>query len=200
MGSLSLTLPLLACIAACARTPRIVPASESVAGTYELAACRAPCDPGGTGTTLARGLLVLEDQPYPLNLVPEPARSHIRDSYLIMDDNVVADPNVCFVMERIPDAETYAGIEKVGMTTWSAENGGGIWFRLFQSPDAAYVLSLSRAGADLRGSGESWGGSDAGAAYPRDSVYARRIGPPNRAPCIRAATEQAEELRRDRAP
>lgn len=186
-------------MAACPGKPRTAPVGESVAGTYELIACRAPCNPGVRGTTLARGLLVLEDQPYSLDRVPEPARSHIRDSYLIMDDDEIADPNVCFVVERIPDAETYAGIEKVGMTTWRGENGGGIWLRLFQSPDAAYVLSLSRVGADLRGSGESWGGENRGAAFPRDSVYARRIGPPDRGPCIRAAIKEAEEFRRDRA-
>jgi hypothetical protein len=201
MRSPSLTIPLLACIAACAGRSRTAPAGESVAGTYELVACRAPCDPGVRGTTLARGLLVLEDQPYPLQSVPEPARSHFQDDpYLLIDDDKIADPNACFVMQRIPKADTYAGLTRVGMTTWRGENGGGTWLRLYQSPDAGYVLSLSRSGRDLRGTGKSWGGEDPRAEFPRDSVYARRVGPPDRAPCIRAATEEAEELRRDRAP
>ncbi len=141
---------------------------------------------------------MLEDQPYPLKKIPEPARSHIRDSYLIRDDDI-ADPNVCFLMERITKAETYAGIGSVGMTTWRRGGGGEILLRLFQSPDAGYVLTLSGSGRDFRGSGESWGGADPGAISPRDSVYARRLGPPDRAPCIRAATEEAEDLRRGRA-
>jgi len=71
---------------------------------------------------------------------------------------------------------------------------------LYQSPDAMYYAILRPGGEELRGRGHSYGHGAAAVSGPQDSVLARRIGPPDRSICIRAAEAEAAALEARRTP
>ena len=174
--------------------PRLaLPAVDAVEGTYEITICRDACQ---DEQVLVRGHLVLESRPYPLDSVPEPARSYFRryEPYLLMPD-LESDPNACFVLRRNAGARTYAGISRVGLTRWTlGESGKLMGMPVYNSPDAGYVTSFSIRAGELRGQGSSWGGDGEGETLPHDSIIGRRIGPADRALCLRAV--EAELARR----
>ncbi|HEX8431944.1 MAG TPA: hypothetical protein VF625_11670, partial [Longimicrobium sp.] len=68
---------------------------------------------------------------------------------------------------------------------------------LFQTPDAGYVATFSARRGEIRGSGVGWYGREQLMEFPADSLYGRRIGPPDRTICIRAAQAEMEKRARD---
>lgn len=194
-GSSGLALALL--FSACGiQAPRPAASPEGpLAGTYKILICREACDrPGGA---LARGHLVLEDSAYALSDVPEPARAHIeRRAFILAVIDGQRAPNACFVLDQAPRANTYGGITRVGMTRWERDSEATVRLPLFHSPDAGYVATLSIRGGEIHGRGRSWGGEHAGdGPIPPDSIVGRRLGPPDRSLCIRAAEAEAARPR-----
>lgn len=177
------------------RAEPVVSPNGSIAGTYEVVICRQDCD--RPDRALASGRLVLEDAAYPLAEVPEPARTHIeRRAFILAVIDGQRAPNACFVLDRARGANTYAGITRVGMTKWRPDPAATVRLPLFHSPDAGYVAILSIRGGEIHGRGRSWGGEHAGdGAIPPDSIIGRRLGPPDRALCIRAAEAEAARPR-----
>ena len=140
----------------------------SPAGTYTFDICRGGCGPRDQPGAYLRGTLILLDSVIP---VPESwGRYH---------------PNACFQLTQIrPQEDSYAGIWKHGLTVWQrADSGHGISLILYRSPDAGYDADLRVMETELRGSGGSWGTGVAEIHAPRDSIVARRVGPPNPGSC-----------------
>jgi hypothetical protein len=168
-------------------------------GTYSIEICRGPCGGAAADSVLARGHLVLEAE-YPLSEVPQPARGYLEDDiYMRVRDDSILDPNACFVFTRVRESGGYAGLARVGVTRAELHGGDTLAVDLFHSPDAGYYAILQIKRGELRGRGHSWGFGITG-GEPVDSIRARRIGPPDRSLCIRAAEVEAEALRHPPRP
>lgn len=177
---------LIAAAAACTH-PRGAPGPVDLAGTYAVTICRGPCRGLADDSVVGRGHLVMEATYLPSELPAAARRVLEGEEFLRMgDDDRVLDPNACFVFERIRSG-SYAGIVGVGFTRADVGPGDTVGVDLFHTPDAGYYVILHRAGTDLRGRGHSWGVGAAAIDVPQDSVVARRVGPPDRAVCVRAA-------------
>jgi hypothetical protein len=112
-----------------------------------------------------------------------------------------ADPNACFVLSPTAvNADTYAGTEPVGFTVVEPHRADSVRVALYQSPDASYYAVLKVGHGTLEGRGRSRGFADAAVSPPQDSIRARRIGPPDRSLCIRAAEAEAAALEARRHP
>jgi hypothetical protein len=194
----------LCSLAAC-RTPppAAAPLAQGIApGTYRIQICQGPCDTQDPETLVAVGHLVIENASYATADLPIAARTYFEDWTALLLGAAAKDrPNSCFVLSRSREAaNSYAGLEKVGLTLVESHRGDSIRVALYQSPDASYYAVLLPAGRELRGRGRSSGVADAAGRFSQDSVYARRIGPPDRGLCIRAAEAEAAALEARRHP
>jgi hypothetical protein len=143
---------------------------------------------------MVRGHLILEAERYPFSDVPEPARSYLeRHEFILVVIDAGRAPIACFVLDKSRGARTYGGITRVGVTKWVPDTVATVRLPLFHSPDAGYVATLSIRGRELAGRGRSWGHGTGDGPIPPDSIIGRRIGPPDRSLCIRAAEAEAEE-------
>ncbi len=157
--------------------------SRTAAGTYQIAVCkRTPCSPLAPTGAAAAGILVLLDSAIPLGALPEGAQLGLRTMYLD------GPANGCFTLRRpfVPN-ESFAGIAGVGSTRWAKDSSGYLTFTLYQSPDARHAVRALLVGDTLRGIGESSGAGLAEVHWPRDTVIAVRVGPPDTAPCVDAS-------------
>lgn len=186
-------LALLACGMAAAG-PGPDPSSPS-AGTYEISICPGECAPGGGAAV--RGTLVLEDSAFASTAFPDSARKYFEQvTAMLLIADAQRAPTACFALERVvPRAATYAGLDAAGLTRWRSEPGGGVAVPLYRSPDATYVAYLAADRNGLRGRGVSRGGGVERGSIPEDSIVARRLGPPDRGICARAAEAAAAEIR-----
>jgi hypothetical protein len=177
--------------------PPVSVGDTTVAGTYEVLVCEGACVGGRTpGNVAVRGHLVLEDARFPFSEVPEPAHSYLeRYESLLIQANAEEMPNACFVLARADRAKGFAGLTPVGFSLWVPDSAGVVVLSLYQSPDAGYVLRIGTHGRELGGTGRSWGVGDAEVDLPADSIIGRRIGPPDRSLCIRAAEYEAAHPR-----
>jgi hypothetical protein len=169
--------------------------STPPAGTYDISICPGGCGPGGSAAV--RGTLVLEDSAFSSATFPDSSRRYFEQVTAML---LVADaqraPTACFALGRVvPRAATYAGLDAAGLTRWRSDPGGGVAVPLYRSPDATYVAYLSTVRNGLRGRGVSRGGGAERGSIPEDSIVARRLGPPDRSICARAAEAAAAEIR-----
>ena len=189
----------------CAVTARIdgtqTPSALGTAGTYQIEICRGGCR-NHRAQVLVRGHLVIENASYTTAALPQTARDYFEQwTALLLGAAAHDTPNACFVLVRTGrDVDTYAGLEKVGLTLVEPHRGDSIRIALYQSPDASYYAVLRPAGEELVGRGRSHGVADAADEFVMDSVVARRIGPPDRGLCILAAEEEAKTLAAQRGP
>jgi hypothetical protein len=185
-------------VVACHPGKAIGPAG-AVDGTYDLTICRGACLPGDSATTLVRGRLVLEEGERGLAGISEPALRYLRrfEPHLFMGEGTGA-PNACFVYAVTGKARTYAGGSKVAFTRWERDDSARIAMPFYRSADAGYAATFRIRGDRLAGSGRSWGGYGEGDALPRDSLIGRRIGPPDRSVCVRAAEAELDAFERRR--
>lgn len=196
----SFALGLVGCVftAGCAlgREARIPASAASLAGTYRIEICSGPCTGGPGDSVVARGHLVVERRAYPVSSLPPRARALAeREVFLrVRVPDEVVDPNACFAFERRPrqagEIDSFAEALGVGFTL-AALRRDSLLVGLYHSPDAGYYAVLGRAGDELRGRAHYWGVGDAADESPDDGVGARRIGPPDRGLCIRAAEAEA---------
>lgn len=171
------------------------PRTPPVAGTYALTVCRASCD-RHSGRVLSTGRLVLEERPYYLTDIPEPARSFFeRTERFLLYADAGGAPNACFAFDA-GTSGTLAGATRVGLTRWAMSSGDTLTVRLYHSPDAGYDVRASIVSGALAGRGESWGPWDKSEDVPPDLIEGIRIGPPDRSVCVRAAERRLWELRR----
>jgi hypothetical protein len=147
--------------------------ARQVAGTYELLICKSTCSFSNQRNAFARAVVVLFDQPI------------ARKPYIARQPYAI-DPSLkaCYLVKRNAKAESYAGIQETGMTSWLLR-GHTIQFDLYRSPDARYMVEVERTGDLLVGTGRSWGvGMGAPAPeYTPDRVVGRRVRPPDVSAC-----------------
>ncbi|HET7584742.1 MAG TPA: hypothetical protein VFK13_07540 [Gemmatimonadaceae bacterium] len=152
----------------------------ALAGTYSVRICRGSCSSDDTTADLRRGVLVLTAQP--IDLTGQP------DSVQWLMEDFRPDPiNGCYVLRYVrDDPPTYAG-GSVGGTQWELDSSGtSVFFSLYRSPDAGYLVEAIGTRSGLRGRGTSWGVGIAEVHFPDDSVVATRIGPPDVSTCLAA--------------
>jgi hypothetical protein len=160
-------------------------AQVSAAGTYEVRACMAPCDPA-SAPNVVTGMLVLTDEPFSLGPLSAVATSHLRESEEWLFASLEGRaPSVCFHLSRSPGApRSFLASSPVGVTEWKVA-GDGLSVLLWASPDAGYVAQLRVDGRNLVGSGYRWA---PGEEYQPagEVILAIRTGPPELARCFEA--------------
>lgn len=172
------------------------PSGGLIPGTYTIQLCQGSCDAGEN--VVAEGHLVVEAARYSADEIPRVARDYFRryTAALLLGD-AGGSPNACFALDRKRShPRTFAGQRPAGLTLAEIYEGDSVSITLFRSPDASHHIIVKPTGKELRGRGVSSGIADAADAYADDSVLARRIGPPDRSHCIRAAERAASELAR----
>lgn len=173
------------------------PTPAKVAGTYRIAVCKsAPCSPTDTARALAWGLLILNDAPLPFASLPDSARR------LLVRYAVPERSNACYTLRRADgNPRTYAGISGAGTTRWQRDTtSGALVFTLYRSPDAVHTVRAAVRGDTLSGGGISSGAGAAEVDYPRDTVVAVRVGPPDLEPCVEASAREWRRIRAARPP
>jgi hypothetical protein len=119
--------------------PAAVAAQDS-RGTYEFVVLDSD---GESADTIASGIVVLMEGAVPTNDLPGDLLEAVRQDsrWLIRFGEIT--PTACFGFEtsrlRVRDHEFLGGITEAGLTTW-VESSEGIQVRLYQSPDAWFVL------------------------------------------------------------
>lgn len=153
-------------------------------GTYSIVFCRGACSGTDSSAVIASGYLILSQRPIPLTAFPRQNRAYLRFLYHSIARK--PEPDACFVVkQRSADGAVAAG-QPAGFTNWIGDQNS-IEVPFFRAPDSGYTLYLNVTGDSARGFGEFWWANDARPGVQRDSVFARRIGPPAPELCIIAA-------------
>jgi len=145
------------------------PSLGRVEGTYELLICRGGCGGGDTSRAYIRGTLTLTDSTllgvhqYALGSGPA---------------------NGCFDLRRLHELnDSYAGITRDHVIHW-IQDGDTLEFPIYESPDAAYDIELTRAASGLHGWGSSSGVGMAEIHAPKDSVWLQRVADADPRRCV----------------
>ena len=144
------------------------------AGTYQLTICKNACSLSKPHNGFATVAVVLFD------------RAMTQKDMARIDPYQPYDPsaNACYWFKRKLQAQSYAGIDERGVSSWLLSDHK-IQFNLLRSPDASYVVELKRTCDSVVGTGRS-GGVGGGAPppeYTRDTVVGRRLGPADISAC-----------------
>jgi hypothetical protein len=131
------------------------------AGSYEVRICKKACTAADDESVLVKGYVVLFEKA----LAEDVAGRLPSGSF---DHLLYKSFNACFALQKVPGRayKGYAGIQKSGVTFWSAA-GEELQLSLMRSPDAGYGVSLRPTAMGLEGEGRSWG---AGVAAPQERV------------------------------
>lgn len=158
--------------------------------------CTQPCDPRRGDQASFRGRIVLDDPGRLVADLPDSVRHYLRrrEPYLLY--RAGTGYNACFAFEPRTTFRTLAGISRASVTKWESSDGR-MSLPLYESPDAVSLVTVYVRGGELHGYGISAGGG-ARTAFPRDSVWGRRVGPPDYELCIRAIEEKAATEARER--
>jgi hypothetical protein len=149
-----------------------------IPGSYEIRVCSGPCAFGDSRNVLADGKLVLSAGPVNPEAIPEQERGRCRSG-----DPVGRPANGCFIITRIPEARTFAGLITFGWTHWSGSENR-IQFGLYASSDARYIASVVVDADGFKGTGSSSFVDFTDPLWPADTMIARRVGPADVNRCI----------------
>jgi hypothetical protein len=149
-----------------------------IPGSYQVRVCNGPCSFSKADKILVDGILVLGDGEISPDIVPENQRGRYRSA-----DPLGRAPNGCFILHRIPDSRTFAGLMTLGWTTWESSDDRLHVF-LYGSSDATYVARVTVDGDGFRGTGTSEFSGFSEPLWPADTVAARRLGPPDPNRCV----------------
>ena len=92
--------------------------------------------------------------------------------------------NGCFELEPVRRANSYAGIQRMGLLSWTFEPDSGVAFSIFRSPDAGYRVRVGIRTDSLIGRGDSWGAGAAEIGVPADFVHGSKLGPADTEICL----------------
>lgn len=174
-------------ISGCAGSASSLQSSSPPVGTYEIWMCKSTCAQRDSEEAIVAGYLVLLPDRLPLYQVPDSARWYFERQFFD------GEPNACFALTRTDsEAKTYAGTAPVGSTHWARRRALPlrIAFSLFDSPDSGHEVEAELEQDHLRGIGTSWGAGGSDRNFSPDSVFGRRIGPPQLERCIEAALQE----------
>jgi len=158
-----------------------------VSGTYKILICKKLCSATDKENVVVEGDLVLFAEKLEQKNFDRFDRNrfnHHRPGEAI---------NGCFTLRTLVKGQTYAGIEEIGLTSWSPHEDK-LTFALFHSPDAGYEVEVKHTSEGFAGTGVSWG---AGASAPSDDergpdiVIARRTGDAALTRCVFQTEEEA---------
>lgn len=172
-----------------AALPPMLPAAGSpnaeIAGTYDILVCSGTCSFDGETNVAVKGRVVLFAEPLQTSDLQKFDENRLSHHF--------GEPiNGCFTLEIVHKSPIYAGIEKIGLTSWSDQEGQ-IQFSLYHSPDAGYQVSVVRKAPGLAGSGSSWGAGSAESGHKsNERVIARRTGAADLANCTFQSAEEHE--------
>jgi hypothetical protein len=170
-------------------------ARSEVAGTYAVDICRDSCQPASGGRVLSRGHIILEPRTFRLASLPDRAERYFRRFTAILAlGEGEGDPNACFSLTPRTSLATNAGAEPVGVTRWRWVPGDSIHLQLRRANHTAYAAWITVRGTKLVGVGRSrtWPAEEPLV----DVIEGRRIGPPDRSICTRAAERRLREIER----
>jgi len=159
---------------------------DAVAGTYDILICKGTCSFSELANVIVKGRLVLfadKLEKVDLNRFDENRLSH----------HYPGEPiNGCFSLQTVAANSTYAGLEKIGLTSWTLQDNQYL-FSLGRSVDAGYQASVARTMIGLDGTGSSWGAGVAAPKNPgKEIVVARRTGDANISNCTFQTAEEHE--------
>ncbi len=170
------------------RTTYAAGSSAHIAGTYDILICTGTCSFEKQTNAIIKGRIVL----FASNLEGTDLQRFDENRLRHHHGEAI---NGCFTLGTVGKPSSYAGIEKVGLTSWS-EQGRQYRFSLFHSPDAGYEVSVNRTKTGLAGTGSSWGAGVAAPDHPStEIVVARRTGGADISRCTFQTAEE-HELRR----
>lgn len=164
----------------CSSEPTI-PTTTSLAdipGTYRFWLCQPACAPDDSTNAYAIGLAVLVRDSS--SLPDEVHRSWLWRS-MSWDDRPA---NGCFELEPVWHANSYAGIHRKGIFSWTLQPDSGVTFSVFSSPDAGYRVRVGIRADSLIGRGDSWGVGAAEISAPADFVRGSKLGPADNEICM----------------
>ena len=151
------------------QTTRAAGTPATIAGTYDILVCKGPCSFERQAKVIIKGRLIL----FATALAKADLQRFDENRFSHLHGEAI---NGCFTLDTLGATSSYAGIEKIGLTSWSKEDGH-YRFSLYHSPDAGYEVTVKPTRLGLAGTGTSWG---AGAAAPdspsTEIVIARRTG------------------------
>lgn len=169
--------------------------ASDIPGTYAVTICAASCDTHTGGRVLTRGHLILEARTFRLASLPDDAERYFRKfTALLALAEGEGDPNACFVLQQPTSLDVSAGSQPNGVTRWRRAQGDTIHVELERGSHSSYKARFALRGSRLRGLGQPhvWQSDDP----PPDVIEGRRIGPPDRSICIRAAERHLREIER----
>ena len=169
--------------------------ATEIAGTYAVTICRGSCDTRGGGQVLTRGHLVLEGSSYRLASLPDEAERYFRKvTALLAMAEGEGDPNACFVLAPPARLDLSAGVQPIGVTRWRRAAGDTIRVELERGSHSSYKARFALRGSRLRGLGQrrTWRSDPP----PAHIIEGRRLGPPDRSICTRAAERHLREIER----
>ena len=148
-------------------------------GTYRLQICRVSCAAASGGEVMEEGRLILLATP--LNSA---ALSRDAQFVLALD----GDPTACWIGDPPAPSQGTGRHASVGGSVWQRDTVSGILrVKLWVTVDSHYEVTAESRGDSLVGWGLLYAANEGGEQLPRDVVIARRIGPPESAPCAPAA-------------
>ena len=162
--------------------------SKDIAGSYDILICDGACAFEKQTNAVFKGRLVLFAnalQTVDLGRFDENRLAHHHGEPI----------NGCFTLNPVGKQIRNIGVEKIGVTSWSKQDGV-FRFSLFHSVDAGYAVEVQATTSGLAGTGTFWG---AGVAAPKDAstetVTARRTGRANLSECVfQTAAEHEDRL------
>ena len=110
---------------------------DAVAGTYDILICKGTCSFSELANVIVKGRLVLfadKLEKVDLNRFDENRLSHHYPG-----DSIYG----CFSLQTVAANSTYAGLEKIGLTSWTLQDNQYL-FSLGRSVDAGYQASVAR--------------------------------------------------------
>lgn len=163
-------------------------AGDAIAGTYDILICKGACSFDEQANVVVKGQIVL--------FADVLGKSDLKRFDENRFFNHHGEPiNGCFTLHSVAKSSTYAGIEKIGVTSWSRYRQQ-YSFSLFHSPDASYPVTVERTMVGFSGTGASWGGGLGPPEDPiKETVVARRTGDAAITNCT-FQTDEEHELRR----
>jgi len=163
-------------------------APDVIAGTYEIQICKGPCSFARTTNVISKGELVL----FAHELQKEDLKRFDGNRFRHLYGEPV---NGCFAIAAPGTTAAKLSAQDIGLTSWSKQQGQ-YRFSTYRSPDAGYVVSVSRTKAGLAGTGASWGVGVAAPDHPtKEYVIARRTGKATISKCVFETAGEHEERR-----
>ena len=160
----------------------------TIAGTYDILVCKGPCTFERQAKVVVKGRLIL----FATALAKADLQRFDENRFSHLHGEAI---NGCFTLAPPGETSSYSGIDNIGLTSWSRENGH-YRFSLYHSPDAGYEVTVKSTRLGLAGTGTFWG---VGVAAPNppstEIVIARRTGGADISHCT-FQTDDEREFRR----